>query len=70
MTTDKERLDFIQELTEGYGGGWVLRRSQNGRGWRLHESSAMTATPDVRDAIDKKIGWEKLQAKLDTEEAT
>ncbi len=52
MPTDKERLDFLQELTDGYGRGWVLRWSTTGRGWRLHESSHRAATPNVRDAID------------------
>lgn len=61
MTTDKERLDLLQELTEGYGGGWVLRCSLNGRGWRLHESSGVDATPNVRDAIDRKmvVPWQE-----------
>lgn len=70
MPTDKERIDFIQELTEGYGGGWVLRRSLTGRGWRLHETSAIAAVPDVRDAIDRTIEFHKMLAeeeRLDTE---
>ena len=59
MITDKERLDFLQELTEGYGGGWVLRRSLTGRGYRLHETRAIAAVPNVRDAIDRVIKFEK-----------
>ena len=50
--TDTERLDFIQELTDGYGLGWILRRSTSGRGWRLHETSKVGAVNDVRKAID------------------
>lgn len=53
MTTDTERLDFLQKLTAGYGRGWLLRLSGYGRGWRLHETSTLGAVPDVRDAIDK-----------------
>jgi len=37
--TDKERLDAMQGLTIGYGKGWILRDSLNGRGLRLHETS-------------------------------
>lgn len=57
---DTERLDFLQRLTSGYGRGWVLRQSEDGRGWRLHESSRVEATPDIREAIDKVghvMGW-------------
>ena len=53
MPTDKERLDYLQKLTRGYGNGWILRSSSGMRGWRLHESSHDEATPDVRDAIDR-----------------
>ncbi len=64
MTTDKERLDFLQELTEGYGRGWVLRRSTTGRGWRLHETSAITGTPNIRDAIDSVIEIDRETKKI------
>lgn len=52
---DKERLDFLQKLTVGYGKGWILRPSTTGRGWRLHETSGPEGLPSVRDAIDKGI---------------
>ena len=52
MRTDKERLDYLQKITTGYGRGWILRPSTTGRGWRLHESSREGALPDIRDAID------------------
>lgn len=54
MPTDKERLDFLQKLTDekGYTGQVILRRSVTGRGWRLHESSRKNAVPSVRTAID------------------
>ncbi len=61
MPTDKKRLDFLQELTEGYGRGWVLRHSITGRGWRLHESSAIAGTSSVRDAIDRQIEFYKQE---------
>ncbi len=60
MPTDKERLDFLQELTEGYGRGWVLRRSTTGRGWRLHESSSIVGTLGVRRAIDRVMEIDRL----------
>jgi len=52
MPTDKERLDFLQEMTKGYGNGWLLRVSSTGRGMRLHETSQFGASADVRQAID------------------
>ena len=58
--TDKEMLDFLQELTDKaeYTGKCVLRDSTTGRGWRLLETSWDGCTPSVREAIsnymDKK----------------
>jgi hypothetical protein len=52
LVKDKERLDFLQEITDGYGKGWMLRRSEDGRGWRLHETDRKEARTSVRDAID------------------
>ena len=49
---DTKRLDKLQSLTKGYGKGWVLRDSSNGRGMRLHETSLDNAVSDVRTAID------------------
>lgn len=50
--TDKERLDKLENLTTGYGKGWVLRKSYVGRGMRLHETSHDGAYKTVREAID------------------
>ena len=57
MPTDKERLDFLQDLTDkkAYNGQVILRDSTSGRGWRLHETSQEGASSSVRDAIDKYI---------------
>lgn len=53
--TDTERLNKLQELTTGYGSGWILRMSSTGRGIRLHETSRVDGESDVRKAIDKFI---------------
>lgn len=55
MPLDKERLDFLQKLTDEkiYTGKVVLRDSTTGRGWRLHETSGKGAFLSVRDAIDE-----------------
>lgn len=55
MPTDKERLDFLQELTDKkvYTGKVILRSSTNRRGWRLHETSRISAVSSVRTAIDE-----------------
>lgn len=52
--TDKERLDYLQELNDrnNYTGKCVLRESTTGRGWRLHETAGETSFDSVRDAID------------------
>lgn len=61
MPTDKERLDFLQELTDKkvYTGKVILRNSTNGRGWRLYETGGNIAYSSVRDAIDNfmNIYW-------------
>tara|TARA_R100000781_G_scaffold115008_1_gene88423 strand:- start:4679 stop:5095 length:417 start_codon:yes stop_codon:yes gene_type:complete len=49
---DSERLDKLESLATGYGKGWILRESINGRGMRLHETSQEGAYPTVREAID------------------
>lgn len=52
---DVRRLNFLQDLTDEarYSGMVVLRMSEEGRGWRLHETrSYPDATDDVREAID------------------
>lgn len=52
---DKERLDKLQALTEKqqYTGTVIMRMSETGRGWRLHETSQEGADSDVRGAIDR-----------------
>ena len=51
--TDKELLDFLQELTDRkvFTGKVMLRSSITGRGWRLHETNLGGATSNVRTAI-------------------
>ena len=68
MPTDKERLDFLQDLTNKcrYTGKVVGRRSTTGRGWRLHETTQKEAVPSVRTAIDNfmvKEGFVSQEAK-------
>ena len=50
--TDTERLDALQNLTKGYGHGWILRVSTSGRGMRLHETGRSGAQHNIREAID------------------
>lgn len=52
---DQKRLNKLQALTEkqNYTGAVVMRMSDTGRGWRLHETSQDGADTDVRDAIDR-----------------
>jgi hypothetical protein len=52
VPTDTERLNKLQSLSQGHGGGWILRVSTTGRGMRLHESEIDGTYPDVRLAID------------------
>ena len=62
MTTDTERMDFLQKLTEqhAYTGKVILRSSTTGRGWRLHETSHPEAKTSVREAIDAYMERVKL----------
>ena len=55
--TDTELLDFLQGLTDRnrYTGRVICRLSGTGRGWRLHETSRLTAVSDVREAIANAI---------------
>jgi hypothetical protein len=54
--TDKERLDFLQRLTEQDYAYVTCRWSASGRGWRLHECSGHPRAEDsVRQAIDNFI---------------
>ena len=56
--TDTDRLDFLDNLTTGYGNGWILRWSTTGRGIRLHETSQDGVYPTPRDAIDAGLEGE------------
>jgi hypothetical protein len=53
---DSDRINLLQELTQGYGLGWCLRGSSTGRGMRLSETSRSYAKPTVREAIDAFAG--------------
>lgn len=53
--TDTDRINKLQELTKGYGKGWILRESIKGRGMRLHETYRTEASKTVREAIDNYI---------------
>lgn len=53
--SDTELLDALQKTTTGYGNGWILRRSLNGRGMRLHETTLPNTEPTVREAIENYL---------------
>ncbi len=55
--TDKELLDYLQLLNDKneYTGKCILRKSNTGRGWRLHESSKEGGSKDVRLAIQMEM---------------
>lgn len=53
LADDQLRLDFLDSLSGTYTGKVILRMSETGRGWRLHETSTIEASPTVREAIDK-----------------
>lgn len=55
--TDTELLNFLQKITDEsrYTGTVILRDSDTGRGWRLHETSLDGAVADVRQAIENYI---------------
>jgi hypothetical protein len=52
LRADRERLDWLQGESRGYGLGWICRNSTTGRGMRLHETSREDASPTVRTSID------------------
>lgn len=51
IPSDTEMLDWLEKNMKGYGKGWICRDSTNGRGLRLHETSAPEAKSIVREAI-------------------
>ena len=53
--TDTERVRFLQQNLDrmSYTGRCILRWSESGRGWRLHETSRSGSSISVRDAIDR-----------------
>ena len=62
--TDRELIDVLQKLNDetAYTGRCVLRRSDTGRGWRLHETSDSefgTPPKSVRQAIKLFVDREK-----------
>lgn len=54
--TDKERLDFLQQLKAPPGHGWRIRESSTGRGWRLITTTSPQIFSSVREAIDYAVG--------------
>jgi hypothetical protein len=52
MITDTDRIEYLEALNtkSEYTKHVVLRMSETGRGWRLHEH--ITGYKTVRDAID------------------
>ena len=62
--TDTELIDYLQKLTDRkhYTGKVILRESQSGRGWRLHETSRPEAVSNVRKAISQMLELENLKA--------
>ncbi len=69
--TDKELLDFLQRKNDekAHGGLCMLRDSDYGRGWRLHETKRVGAIRDVRRAIGIVVDREKRRKKC-VKEAT
>ena len=59
---DQKRLDWLEEQNKRaeYTGRCICRRSLNGRGWRLHETSRDGAFDSVRYAIDRAMSSEKV----------
>ena len=64
MITDTDRINFLQSLLDQkpYTGKCILRDSQTGRGFRLHETSRGYAFSTVREAIDNYMNqYNKLK---------
>ncbi len=62
--TDTEMLDWLerQNAEAVYSGRCVFRRSETGRGWRLHETRREGSSPTVREAIREAMMREGAQA--------
>lgn len=60
MENDTIRLDLIQKAATGFGNGFILRYSKNGRGLRLHETTDKGASKNVREAIDNFFASHKF----------
>jgi hypothetical protein len=56
-TRDTQRMDFLEALNKkaDYSGYCILRESESGRGWRLHETNRDSAYYSVRQAIDARM---------------
>lgn len=65
MTTDTQRLDFLEKM--GNGMPWWCRESTQGRGYRLHNSPDTQPFPHegkgstAREAIDTAMAYVKKQ---------
>lgn len=59
--TDKEMIDFleVQLAKKRYTGNCVFRISNNGRGFRLHETTNFGSFSTVRKALESAILHEK-----------
>ena len=66
--TDTEILDFLQELNDNkyYTGKCILRMSDTGRGWRLHESEHEDSTKSVRQTIINMMEKNKAECTNNT----
>lgn len=55
MRSDEALLDFLEQLNDKaeFTGKCILRMSENGRGWRLHESYGDGTSISVRNAINE-----------------
>lgn len=56
--SDTDRIDFLQKIMVDkgtYTKKCILRKSVNGRGFRLHESSWNGSSSNVRNQIDNWI---------------
>lgn len=66
LKEDRDRLDFMQALLDlgEYTGECVLRMSQTGRGFRLHETSSHKPSfKSIRKAIDYFMGVDEHKQK-------